>query len=165
MKKVLLSLITVFMLSCDGGLAPPPDVEPGFGGTIRFERDTWPSRDSLKNLWLFASQVYPLDSNKVFEGIFGNPPTIYLYPSIDRNLALFADSVSYSFFLPPSTYRYIGVIQRFNDDLNIRSFRMVGLYGTQNNPPDPIAVIVHDFEFVNNISFTVNFHKPPPQPF
>jgi len=152
-------------LSCDGGLAPPSLIEPGFGGTISFTSGTWPPPDSLVNLWLVASQDYPLDSVTVFTGIFSNPPRIYVYPSLDTNLPFNIDTVSYSFLLPPANYKYIAVIQRFKNEINARALRVVGLYGTATIPPEPISVSVRDFEFMKNINIVVNFHNPPPQPF
>ena len=165
MKSVSLLVIAVFFLSCDHGLAPPPSVEPGFGGTLYFEKGTWPSPDSLNSLWLFASQVYPLDSATVVAGLFSNPPTIYLYPSSDKSLPFNVDSVSYSFNLPVSTYKYVGVIQRFANDINVHSLRVVGMYGTNDTPPIPIPVIVNEGAFTTGINIRVNFRKPPPQPF
>jgi hypothetical protein len=163
MKVLFTITVVVFLASCDGGLAPPPLVEPGFGGTITFVRATWPPQDSLVNLWLVASQEYPLDSIRVFTGIFSNPPRIYIYPALDRNLDFFVDSLSYSFFLPPAEYKYIAVIQRFNNEINARALRVVGLYGTSSQ--EPLPVTVRDFEFVTNVNIRVNFHQPPPQPF
>lgn len=165
MRTVGLLLVAVLLLSCEPGLSPPPDIEPGCGGTIVFEKGTWPRADSLFNLWVFASQTYPLDSTKVFEGMFSNPPTIYLYPSIDQNLPFFVDSVSYAFPLPPASYRYIGVLQRFADQISVRSLRVVGVYGTKSDPPLPIPVVVTEFQFIRGININVNFHKLPPQPF
>ncbi len=168
MRISVLIVIALVVLSCDGGLAPPPPIEPGFGGTITFVRSTWPPQDSVVNLWIFASQIYPLDSTKVFAGIFPNPPnppTIFLYPSLAQNLPFRVDSVSYKFLLPSTTYKYIGVLQHFRNDLSIRSFRVVGMYGTNTSPPQPIAVQVREFEFVQGININVNFYQPPPQPF
>jgi hypothetical protein len=164
-KRVSLLIVVVFFLSCDHGLTPPPSVEPGFGGTLYFEKGTWPPADSLFDLWIFASQVYPLDSTKVFEGLFSNPATIYLYPAFDRDLPFFVDSVSYSFKLPVATYRYVGVIQRFGADIVVRNLRVVGMYGTPDAPPIPIPVIVNEGAFTSGIDFRVNFRRPPPQPF
>lgn len=161
-------VVAVLFISCNGGLEPPPLVEPGFGGTITFVRNTWPPRDSLVNLWLVASQDYPLDSVKVFTGIFSNPPRIYVYPSFERNLVDLdhpVDTLSYSFLLPPAEYKYICVLQRFKNEFNVRALRVVGLYGTATNPPQPIPITVRDFEFVTNVNITVNFHQHPPQPF
>jgi hypothetical protein len=165
MKSALLLIITVFFLSCDHGLAPPPSVEPGFGGTLYFEKGTWPPSDSLFNLWVFASQVYPLDSAKVFQGLFASPPAIFLYPAFDTDLPFFVDSVSYSFRLPVATYKYVGVIQRFGVEITVRNLRVVGMYGTNDVPPIPIPVIVNEGAFTSGIDFRVNFHKPPPPPF
>jgi hypothetical protein len=165
MKRASLLIIAVFVLSCDHGLAPPPSVEAGFGGTLYFEKGTWPPTDSLFNLWVFASQVYPLDSAKVMQGLFSSPPTIYLYPASDKNLPFNIDSVSYAFKLPVSTYKYVGVIQRFASDITVRTLRVVGMYGTNDTPPIPIPVIVSEGSFTTGISFRVNFRQPPPPPF
>ncbi|HCA79881.1 MAG TPA: hypothetical protein DEP53_09120 [Bacteroidetes bacterium] len=165
MKKHLALALALLFLSCDHGLAPLPPIEPGFGGTIYFEKETWPPADSLVNLWVFASQIFPLDSEKVFQGLFSNPPAIYLYPAFDKNLPLFGDSVSYAFNLPPATYFYVGVLQRTANDINVRSLKVVGMYGTSDVPPIPIPVNVTDTGFLTGIDLRVNFRKPPPQPF
>ncbi len=165
MKKLVFLALAVLLLSCDHGLAPLPPVEPGFGGTIYFAKETWPPADSLVNLWVFASQIFPLDSEKVFQGLFSDPPKIYLYPAFDKNLPFFGDSVSYAFSLPPATYFYVGVLQRTANDINIRSLRVVGMYGTSDLPPLPIPVVVSDASFLTGIDIRVNFRKPPLQPF
>lgn len=165
MKRISLLALAALILSCDHGLAPPPAVEPGFGGTVYFEKGTWPPADSLVNLWIVASQVYPLDSVKVFQGLFSNPPSIYLYPAFDKNLPFFVDSVSYSFNLPPGTYFYVGVIQRISNDINIRNMKVVGMYGTADSPPLPIPIVVSESDFIPGVNIHVNFRKPPPQPF
>ncbi|MBM4161443.1 MAG: hypothetical protein FJ217_10125 [Ignavibacteria bacterium] len=165
MRIVGVVFLVFLFLSCEPGLTVPPEVEPGFGGIVFFEKGTWPPQDSLFNLWVFASQIYPLDSLKVFEGLFADPPRIYLYPAIDRNLPLFVDSTSYAFALPPANYLYVGVLQRFASEITVRSLRVVGLYGTPDNPPLPIPVVVSGSQFIDGIDIRVNFHKPPPQPF
>ena len=165
MKRLLFAAIVLLSISCDHGLEPPLSVEPGFGGIIYFEKGTWPAADSIVNLWVFASQVYPLDSAKVFGGLFSNPPTIYLYPALDKNLPLFVDSVSYKFNLPPGRYEYVGVLQRFANDLNVRSLKVVGMFGTNDSPPFPIPIVVSTSSFVTRVDIKANFHKPPPAPF
>jgi hypothetical protein len=165
MRKLLPLALSLLILSCDHGLAPPPPVEPGFGGTIYFEKGSWPPTDSLVNLWIFASQVFPLDSEKVFTGIFASPPTIYLYPAFDKNLPFHVDSVAYTFALPPAEYKYVGVIQRIADEITIKSMKVVGVYGTADDPPIPIKVFVTETSFTSGVNIRVNFRKPPPQPF
>ncbi len=164
MKSLHWLFLVCLFLSCDGGLTPPPEFDPGFGGTITFE--SWPStRDSLVNVWLFASQIYPLDSIKIFEGLF-TTRKIFLYPGLTRSLPFNVDSVTYSFApLEPGRYLYIGIIQQFNSDINIRSFRVVGFY---KNPADtllPGEVEVRDFTFITGIHLHAHFRNPPPQPF
>lgn len=164
--RIVAALACCFvLLSCGPGLTPPPDVEPGFSGTIHFEPSTWPPQDSLYSLWIVASQIYPLDSVKIFAGLFSTPPSIFVHPGFTASLPFFVDSVSYSFPLPPGTYRYVGVLQQFREEISIRSLRVVGLYGTETVPPQPVEVRVNDFEFVEGINMRVNFHKLPPQPF
>lgn len=167
MKRLPFAAIALLLLSCDHGLAPlpPSTFEPGFGGTVYFEKGTWPSRDSLVGLWIFASQEYPLDSVKVLQGLLSSPPKIFLYPSFTENLPFSVDSVSYAFLLPPATYYYVGVIQQFAPELSTRSLRVVGMYGKSDVPPSPIPVIVTETNFVRGIDLRVNFRKPPPQPF
>lgn len=163
MKSLRWLFLVCLFLSCDGGLTPPPEFDPGFGGTITFE--SWPPRDSLVNVWLFASQIYPLDSNKVFEGLFSTRK-IFLYPGLTQSLPFYVDSVVYLFApLETGRYRYIGIIQQFNSLLSIRSFRVVGFY---KNPADtllPGEVEVRDFSYIGGINIRANFRNPPPQPF
>ncbi len=163
MKSLHFLFLVCLLLSCDGGLTPPPAFDPGFGGTITFE--SWPPSDSLVNVWLFASQIYPLDSIKIFEGLF-TTRKIFLYPGLTQSLPRYVDSVAYSFApLEVGYYRYIGIIQQFNMQLSIRSFRVVGVY---KNPADtllPGEVDVRDFSFMSGINIKANFRNLPPQPF
>ncbi len=166
MKFLLPLVICLILISCDGGLAPPPPVELGFSGTVHFVPGYWPPSDSLNSLWIFASQIYPLDSNKVFAGLFGNPMTIFLYPGINQSLPLVAsDSLSYSFPLKAGTYKYVGVIQHLNSSLNIRAFRVVGFYKDSVDASQPGIVEVNDSYQIHGINIDVDFRNPPPQPF
>lgn len=163
-RNLLLIGLLAALASCEDGLKPPPNVEAGFGGIITFS--FWPPRDSVKNLWLFASQLYPLDSVKIIQGLFSSPPSIFLYPAFDRSLPYSVDSVEYKFApLPAGRYRYIGVIQQFNDVLSVRSFRVVGVYQNPSDTTQPGEVEFREFEFVPGINLHVNFRQPPPQPF
>lgn len=170
MNKGLLVLCAIAWMSCNGGLSPTPSPKPGISGTVYFAPGTWPgspsSPDSLSNLWIFASQVYPLDSSLVINGLFSSPPTIYLYPSLVENLPFYQDSVQYSFALPPGTYKYIGVIQHISPDYNsIRTLRVVGMAKDPANPTIPLRAQVVDGSITAGININVDFHNPPPQPF
>ena len=162
-------ILCLLLLSCDGGLAPPPPVELGFSGTVYFTPGSWPSADSLVGIMIFASKIYPLDSATVFAGLFSNPPSIFIYPSVTESLLPFyADSISYSFPLSSGTYKYIGVVQQISSDLltnGIRIFRIVGFYKDSLNLSHPGSVIVNDIAQIKNINIQVDFNNPPPQPF
>ncbi len=166
----LLSVLPLFVvLACNAGLSPTPPPKPGISGTVYFANGTWPgtptSPDSLVNLWIFASQVYPLDSSLVFNGLFSSPPTIFLYPSIVQNLPFYVDSVSYFFSVPLGAYRYIGVIQHIDASFSVRSMRVVGF---ARNPADtslPLQTQVSEGTVASGVNIYVDFHNPPPQPF
>ncbi len=167
-KFSILIIICVLLISCDGGLAPLPPVQPGFGGTITFTPGSWPPADSLVSLYVFASKIYPLDSAKVFNGLFSIPPEIFLYPDFSTSLPYFVDSVSYFFPLSSGTYKYVGVIQQVSSDLvqyGIRVFRVVGFYEEPLHQTNPGTVIVDENNQLNNINIRVDFLHPPPQPF
>ncbi len=163
-------MCAIVALSCDGGLSPTPPPKPGLRGTIHFASGTWPgtpaSPDSLSNLWVFASQQYPLDSALVISGLFSNPPTIYLYPSFVENLPFYVDSAQYSFDLPIGLYKYIGVIQHISPDyMSIRSLRVVGFASDPTDATKPLQVMVREGMITTGININVSFHNPPPQPF
>jgi hypothetical protein len=168
MRFLLLIILCLCIASCDGGLAPPPPVELGFSGTVHVAPGSWPPADSLAGLLIFASKIYPLDSATVYQGLFSNPPTIFVYPDFSKSLPFFIDSISYSFPLSSGTYKYIGVIQQTSSDLfnlGIRIFRVVGFYKDTTNHTLPGTVIVNDNSQVQGINIQVDFRNPPPQPF
>jgi hypothetical protein len=168
MKLFTIIILCLLFLSCDAGLAPPPPVELGFSGTVYFTPGSWP-KDSLYNLWIFASEIYPLDSAKVYSGLFSVPSTIFLYPSINKSFPLNeVDSIPYSFPLNSGTYEYVGVIQQVSPDLinlGIRVFRVVGFYKDSTNRSQPGTVQVNDNYQVKGVNINVDFRNPPPQPF
>jgi len=165
MKSLFLPVFisAAILLSCDGGLTLPPDIEPGLSGLLTVQ-GTWPPQDSVKTLWIFASQIFPIDSSKVASGILSNQ--ILLYPSIIESLPYNFSSRSFNFALPPATYYYIGVLQRFGDNtLDPNSYRVVGVYSDETTPGIPKTVTVRDYEVVSEVNLTVNFYNLPPQPF
>lgn len=168
MKIIPAFLLFVILIGCDGGLAPPEHINPGFGGTVYVAPGSWPPKDSVVSLWVFASLLYPLDSAKVYNGLMGNPPSIFLYPGINISLPLDFDSLTYSFPVDAGTYKYVGVIQQVNasfSTVGIRAFRVVGVYKDPADSLQPGNVVVDNITRVNGINIHVDFHNPPPQPF
>lgn len=164
MKSFFVSVVLCsVLLSCDGGLTLPPDIEPGLSGALTVQ-GAWPPQDSVKTLWIFASQIFPIDSSKVASGILTNK--ILLYPSIVESLPYNFSSLSFNFALPPGTYYYIGVLQRFGEGLlDPKSYRVVGVYSDVGSPGIPRTVAVHEFEVVSGVNVTIDFYNLPPQPF
>ena len=133
-------LLVLLFIACDGGLAPSTSIESGFSGTIYFAKNTWPPKDSLFNLWLFASKNIPSDSESIFFGILAG--TIYFYPSFTESLPLKPiDSLSYEMHIPADVYQYVGVIQQFDSVLAVQQLsdcrhlsRFIRSLKTWNNP-------------------------------
>lgn len=160
-KLVFAITLCVALMACDEGLAP--DVDPGISGTLTVV-GPWPPQDSVKTLWIFASQIYPIDSSKVVAGIVQS--RILVYPSLEKSLPYNVNVQSFRFDLPPSTYFYIGVLQRFGDSLfDPKSYRVVGVLTDPGNPQEPRVVTISDDKVVANLSITVDFYNLPPQPF
>jgi hypothetical protein len=168
MKIISILIISLVMLSCDGGLAPTSQSLLGFSGKIYATPGSWPPSDSLVSLWVFASQIYPVDSAKVYDGLFSLSPKIFLYPSMNGSLPFYFDSITYSFSVQSGTYKYIGVIQQVNSDLptyGIRALRVVGFYKDSLNPLMPGSIVVNNDVQVKEINIQVDFNNPPPPPF
>jgi len=168
MRSCIIILACLLLASCDAGLAPPPPAQTGFGGTVLFTHGSWPAADSLVNVWIFASKIYPLDSAAVYNGLFSSPPTINIYPSMASSLPFNVDSITYFFPLSAGTYKYIGVIQQTSSDIftrGIRVFRVVGFYKDSLNPALPGHVVLRDADQVQKVNIYVDFKNPPPQPF
>jgi hypothetical protein len=169
MKLFSIIIICLLITACDGGLAPPQfQATVGFSGTVYFAPGTWPPADSITRLLIFASQVYPLDSAKVTNGLLSIPPKIFLYPSMNSSLPFFVDSISYSFPVNSGTYKYLGVVQQVHSDLNtygVKAFKVVGFYKDSIDHSQPGNIIVSDNSQVQGINIEVDFHNPPPQPF
>ncbi len=152
---------------CDGGLAPTTPMGPAFAGTVTFDVSSWPSPDSVVNLWIFASALYPLDSTKVFSGILTG--AILIFPAPDTSnitdVRTPVSSVDYFYRIPAGRYPYVGVIQRLRADFNVRSFRVVGVYPDPADTLLPRTLVVREGEVVRDVNMFVNFSQPPPQPF
>lgn len=158
--------IVLTLARCDGGLAPPEAQKPGFGGTIRFVRSSWPPADKIFGLWVFTSQSVPSDSTAIITGLFSNPPTIYLYPGLTGSLSeVPVDSVTYAIYPAEGTYVYTGVIQQTTASISAGGLRVVGLYVKPIPGFVPETLRVAGVEFITGIDIGVDFANPPPQPF
>jgi len=166
MKRISLIIICIVFIGCDRGLEPSKP-KLGFAGTI-YAMSSWPQQDSIIRLLLFASQIYPLDSTSVYNGLMKLPQRIFLYPSINESLPLGFDSISYSFPLEAGIYNYVGVVQQIDTDFvnkGIRVFRVVGFYKNPENDTLPGTVIVNEYEQIKGINIYIDFYNLVKQPF
>lgn len=163
MKKIIFPSILIFFLSCDPGLTLPGSEKPGFGGTITFT-GKWPPVDSLKDLRIIASPIFPVDTTMtnlmflVFNGI------IQVYPPLNEaSLPMNISTLDYEFNLPVGTYKYAAVFQRYSESL--LAWKPVGVYtgGKPGFIPEPITIALGQFH--QGIDISVDFNKLPPLPF
>ena len=155
----LLSGILIFS-RCDHGLSPADaTVVTGISGEITYE-DNWPPADSLKDLRLVAFKKFP-PRNIVLEVLSGEA---IVYPPIDSaSLQFYVTSQEYSMELPPDTFEYIVVAQRYGDDV-FNDWRAVGQYDTDEDSL-PTPIILKENTFLKNINIHVDFENLPIQPF
>jgi len=163
MKIIFLLSFAFLLFSCDGGLTLPPGVQPGIEGTITVS-GSWPPADSVKSLWLFASQIFPLDSSKVVAGIIDGK--ISIFPSVSGSLPYNVSPQQFNMPLSPGSYFYVGILQRHGDNfVNPDSYTVVGVLWDETNPLNPRSVTVRDFEVISGLTIQVDFYNLPPQPF
>lgn len=163
MKKVLISLLFVLFLSCDGGLTLPSDIKTGFGGVVTFV-GKWPPPDSLKDLRIIASPIYPIDTTKTNLIVLVLDGTIQVHPPLgESSLPLNVSVHNYRFELPAGNYKYVAVFQQYA--VSLLAWRPLGVFtgGREGFQPEPIAL--RESEFLTGIDVTVNFNNLPPLPF
>jgi hypothetical protein len=168
MKRMLKTLLLVpaFLLlldGCDHGLEPSRPVQPGFSGSIRFQ-GTWPT-DTLE-IRLIASQAWrKFTSFTEIITLVINTDSVKIYPPpADVGLPMGLDSIQYEFSVPPATYRYIAVVQRFGTN-PFADWRIIGVFDGGNGTQEPVDVIIPTNQIVPDINILVDFDNPPRQPF
>ena len=157
----MLSLVAtmVGISGCSHGLGPI-NVQPGFGGTVRFV-SAWPPPDSVLNLSVVAFSDYP-PQNIITEITSGHAQ---VYPPISgSSFPTFVDSASYEFNLDSaSTFKYVAVVMQYGTNL-FADWEVVGAYGYSHGAGSPAQVVVPQNTFVNGINIDVDFKNLPPNP-
>lgn len=156
-------ILTILFVSCDGGLGLPPLIEPALEGTVTVV-SPWPPQDSVKNLWLFASQIFPVTSSNIFTGIVDGRIIVYPGLSLDSSFIYNVNVQPYHVRVPPATYYYIGMLARHADSLfNTNSYRVVGILADTTG--QPLVLTVREGEVLSGLDIVVDFYNLPPQPF
>ncbi|MBM4168322.1 MAG: hypothetical protein FJ215_04105 [Ignavibacteria bacterium] len=163
MKKIFSILPLVFLVACDPGLTLPEETQPGIAGTIVFQ-GPWPPADSLHDLRVIASPIFPIDTTKtnlmflVLQGI------IQVYPALgESGLPYDVSAIDYEFRLPRGEYKYVAVFQQYASSLV--AWRPVGVYTAGKAGFTPVAIRIDGNEMLRGISINVDFRNLPPLPF
>lgn len=117
MRACAILLLSVFLQSCDSGIAPPPDT---LGGTIVGKvnyRGTWPSADSVRDLRFVALRFVPVDTTDFLQ-------LNRMEVSEQLRYGVSSDTFSIS-SVQPGLFPYSGVARQITD--NIFSWAPVGL--------------------------------------
>ncbi len=156
LHRHLLLLVILAAVGCDRGLAPPePTSITSLSGQVHFE-GVLPPCDSVKALAVVVSQAgAPFSVQDIINNI---NKTIF---AVTLDACSFTDT-SFSFVLPPNTYRYLGVAQLYGDSIT-HDWRIVGFAHTAND--SAISYTLTPGKQVSGIVLNVRFDSLPWQPF
>lgn len=164
MKIVLLTLLCLPALACDGGLEPPATaVQVPMGtmtGLVTYRN--WPPIDSLHDLRLVAFRNFP-PRDILTEVLQGRAA---VYPPIGDSplVPFFVDSLRFIFVLPAGTYEYVAIAQQYGPSIST-DWRAVGQYDLDTNLTIPSSVEVIANDTTGGVDIDVDFNNPPPPPF
>jgi hypothetical protein len=163
-KAILVLFLTALVnLSCDHGLAPPPQeiIGQGIKGNI-FYKGTFPSDITAHKL--IASKIYRKfhDMNEVMNLIL-TTDSIAVYPAELPFTQI--DSIDYRFVLQTYLYKYIAIAQARGEITNPYNWRIVGVYDLDTTTVEPTSVNVLSGEIRDSINIYVDYNHLPPQPF
>ena len=89
-----------------------------------------------------------------------------MYPPIGDTalVPFYVDSLRYAVTVPTGEFQYIAVAQQYGP--NVRAdWRSVGQYDLDSNLSVPSSIRVPLNDTLRNVDISVDFSKPPPQPF
>ena len=163
MKNILSIILLVFLVSCDPGLTLPQGEKPGIAGTITFQ-GPWPPADSLHDLRIIASPIFPIDTAKTNLMFLVLQGVIQVYPALaESGLPFNVASITYEFPLPRGEYKYVAVFQQYASSLV--AWRPVGVYTGGKPGFKPVSIKIDGTELIRDISIDVDFRNLPPLPF
>lgn len=163
-KIILLAAIIVFSNDCGKGIAPLPEQEAGFSGTINFI-GTWPDSVQRTHLVIFKD---PLNSITDFNIL----NLRYVSLEIPNNTSEYQINSLDSAFVPQSghlgvgEYSYVCVAQSKTPSLSFdrKDWYVVGVYYANGDTTKPGKLDIPNNTLVKNINITCDFNHPPPQP-
>ncbi|PIU45283.1 MAG: hypothetical protein COS95_04390 [Ignavibacteriales bacterium CG07_land_8_20_14_0_80_59_12] len=162
----ILLLFGAVLSGCDHGLTPV-QIQPGFGGTIRFT-GTWLPQSDTTDLRLVASKVFrKFASPTEVIALVLTTDSVKIYPPVaqSRGLQMGQAELRYQFFVDPGEYKFVALLYRYGSQI-FSDWRVIGFYGSYTATElSPRSVVVRPGEFTEGIDFAVDLNNPPPQPF
>jgi hypothetical protein len=158
--KYLILIISIVMISCDGGLSPKPFSDKSFlSGKIIFSKgtDNWPPQDSTYGIRVAAFKSMP-DSNIILSIISGEA---YF---TSESLPMYQDSVGFKLEIPdaPVNLVYIVAVWQFSE--SITDQRVIGVYTISGNKNENSELYIEKGKSYS-IEIDVDFDDLPPMPF
>jgi len=157
--RYLIVLLLSTILSCNGGLEPPPPVAKAYiGGLITYlnGKNDWPPQDSVVDIRVAAFKVYP-PKDIITEITAGNA---YFTSSLKK----FVDSDSFNLEIlnPPEEIKYLVVAQQYG---SLFQWRAIGVWTLSGDVTKPSSIFVEPGKSYLNLDINVDFNNLPPQPF
>ena len=160
----ILIFAAIFIVSCDGGLAPIDselENQTGFGGTITFIGD-WDAEMTQTNIVLFKDPI-------LSEADFNISNLKYLSTSIPFDSKEYSyntiDSISFGNVVADK-YSYLAVVQTKAVEISLdrKDWFVVGVYQSANSSSEPGEITVEENKFKFDVNIICDFNNLPPQP-
>ena len=160
----ILIFAAIFIVSCDGGLAPIDselENQTGFGGTITFIGD-WSPDITQTNIVLFKDPI-------LSEADFNISNLKYLSTSIPFDSKEYSyntiDSISFGNVIADK-YSYLVVVQTKERTISLdrKDWFVVGVYQSADSGAEPGEITVEKNKFNFDVNIICDFNNLPPQP-
>jgi len=160
MKYILISILILFLSSCDGGLEPiSVEQKAKLDVTLKFvdAGNNWPPKDSIIGLRIAAFKKMP-DTSIINDIIAGNAYFTF------NSLPLFVDSTGTRFEISdsPVDLVYIAAVQQY--DSLITSQRVIGIFSITGDKTKPSSLLIEPGKQYS-IKIDIDFNDLPPMPF
>ncbi len=148
-------VLSIFFLSCDKGLEPPPPSSLAtISGAITYD-GTFPPCDSVVLLEVvLAVPPEPYTDSQLIVGL----NTEFFHTALDK--CSFRDT-TFSFTVKPGKYNYLGVAHNYNDPF--KDWQVVGFAHTEDDSARVFDLKAGDN--VTGVNIRVRFDSLPRQPF
>jgi len=160
----ILIFAAIFIVSCDGGLAPIDselENQTGFGGTISFFGD-WDSEVTQTNIVLFKDPLlsdtdFNIANLKYLSTSIPFGSSDYSYNTIDS--IIFGN-------VEAGNYAYLAVVQTKEEEIsfNRKDWFVVGVYQSADLGAEPREITVEKNKFNFDVNIICDFNNLPPQP-